>query len=91
MTGYLVLQKEIEISNPSVGISTTISPAEVSVLLIGPKLLLDRIENDPSLVIVSVQLENLSPGQYNLPLDIQSPSELQTQAFPNEVQVKIIP
>jgi diadenylate cyclase len=91
VTGYLVLQKEIEISNPSVGISTTISPAEVSVLLIGPKLLLDRIENDPSLVIVSVQLENLSPGQYNLPLDIQSPSELQTQAFPNEVQVKIIP
>jgi diadenylate cyclase len=89
MTGYLVLERELDFLNQPAATQATAEPARVSVLLIGPQALLAEITENPQIVSVQVDLANLAPGPYTLPVLVQAPQGFQVQLFPKEVLVVI--
>ncbi len=89
VTGYLVLDLDVTLLNQAANLQATIQPSRVSVLLIGPRLLLAEIAKYPQTVRVQVDLQELGAGTYSLPLIIQAPDGVQVQLFPKEVQVLI--
>lgn len=89
VTSYLVVQRQVQINGIQPDQSITLTPPEVSVLLIGPKYLLEDLDNQPELIIVSVNVLELEPGVYTLPLEINAPPGMETQSFPKEIQVVV--
>lgn len=89
VNGYLVLQRQVQIQDAPPDLSAVVTPAEISVLLIGPKFLLQEIQKNPALVAVYVTLEDTAPGSYLLPIQVEAPAEVQVQLFPRETQVRI--
>ena len=89
VTGYLVLESEVRLSNLPEGSQVEFSPKRVSLLLTGPQYLLSEIKLKPSLVDLWVNLAGLSPGVYSLPLEIYFPTGLQVQVFPQDIQLTL--
>ncbi|MCZ7550996.1 MAG: TIGR00159 family protein [Anaerolineae bacterium UTCFX2] len=91
VTGYLVLEPLVHYQNAlnDEEITVSVSPQTISVLLIGPRFLLDKIRADPSLVIASIHLTNTAPGTQTVQVQIEAPAGLEVQLFPKEVQVTI--
>lgn len=91
ITDYLVLDSPVQFTYAANDGETTISisPQTISILLIGPRFLLDKIRADPSLVIASIQLDSAAPGIQTVPVQIEAPVGLEVQLFPKEVQVTI--
>jgi YbbR domain-containing protein len=89
VTGYLVLVRDVIFLDQPEGTQATAEPAQVSVLLIGPQVLLAEITNNQQMVSVQVDLANLVPGTYKLPVVAQVPQGLQVQLFPKDVLVVI--
>ncbi len=87
VTGYLVLQKPIGVRNIPNGMTPQLSYQDVSVLLIGPKPLLDQIKANQELIQVYLDLEGLLPNVYSLPLEFESPQDLEIMVFPGEVRL----
>ena len=86
---YLVLERNIELRNAPQELSAQLSQSGVTVLIIGPKPLLDEIRVQPELIAVYIDLLDLEPGTYTLPLIIQSLPEIQVMVFPEEIQVML--
>ncbi len=84
---YLVVEKRIEPRNKPEGMSIQLSQESVTVLLIGPKPLLDQIKANPDLIIIYLDLAGFSAGSYSVPLAVQSPAEIQIMVFPEEIQL----
>jgi diadenylate cyclase len=89
VSGYLVLNKQVRISNPPLTATITIDPIRVSILIIGSQILLDQLAKNPDLIILSVTLNETEPGTYTLPLEVQAPPELRVELFPKEVQITL--
>lgn len=91
VSDYLVVDCPVQYVLPANGEapSVIISPEKISVLLIGPRFLLDTIRDDPSLVIATIRLNSIVPGIQIVPVQIEAPSGLNVQLFPKEVQVTI--
>jgi diadenylate cyclase len=89
VTDYLVIDSRVNLTGLSSGLTARVAPTRASVLLIGPRPLLDEIFVDSSLVSVFVDLSGLDVGTYTLPLQVQVPEGVQTQLFPTEVEVII--
>jgi YbbR domain-containing protein len=69
--------------------SAELSPQQVSVLLIGPQPILDEIEADMSLVLIYVDVTDVTPGTHVLPLEYEAPSGVSVELFPSEAQVTV--
>ncbi len=89
VSGYLVLQKNIQLLNNNADLSVQLSESFVSLLLVGPQVLLDKINTDPQLVTVSIDLKGLPSGSYALPPSVELPEGVNSQSFPKEVEVVI--
>ncbi|MGB2910974.1 MAG: hypothetical protein WBB55_10365, partial [Anaerolineales bacterium] len=88
-TNYLLQTVTPTIRGLPLTYSAEISPQQISVLLIGPKPILDEIEADPSLVLIYVDGTDVLPGMHVLPLEYEAPSGISVELFPSEVQVTI--
>jgi diadenylate cyclase len=84
---YLVLEREPVYLNLPEGAQATGEPSQVAVLLIGPRALLAEIVKNPQMVSVQLDLANLAPGTYTLPVQVQAPQDIQVQLFPKDVTV----
>jgi YbbR domain-containing protein len=89
VTDYLVIDSRVNLTGLSSGLTARVAPTRASVLLIGPRPLLDEIFTDSTLVSVFVDLDGLDVGTYTLPLQVQVPEGVQSQLFPTEVEVII--
>jgi YbbR domain-containing protein len=88
-TAYLVLTTKVKVINLSTSFRVQAEASEVSVLLIGPKPLLDEIQKNPELITASLDLDKLTAGAYTIPIQIRIPQGVQAQLFPAEAQVVI--
>lgn len=89
-TDFQLLEKTIVQRGLDPSSQVEFLPEKVTVLSIGPKPLLDQIRDDSSLIVVYVDLNDLSPGTYYLPLEIEAPNAVDVQTFPSEVQIEIV-
>jgi len=89
VSGYLVLNKEIQVSNPPPTATISIAPGRVAALVIGPQAILDLLEKNPSLITLIVTLENTEPGVYTVPVSFQAPPGIRVALFPKDVQIII--
>ncbi len=89
VTSYLVVQRQVQITGIEPNQAITLTPSEVSVLLIGPKYLLEDLASKPELILVTVSVSGLVPGVYTLPLEISAPVGIETQGFPKEIQALV--
>lgn len=60
--GDMILNRPIQIESGT-AYSVTVEPAAVEILLAGPQPTLDRIKADPELVIVTIDVSGLEPGE----------------------------
>lgn len=86
---YLVFEKSVELRDIPEGLTAQLSQASVTVLIIGPKPLLDEIQLKQELIVVYLSLTELSAGTYSLPLSVQAPPEIQIMLFPEEIQLSL--
>lgn len=88
-TGYLVVQKNVEILNANNNFSIQLPVKSISVLLVGPQILLDEISADPGIVTVSIDPGGLAPGRYSLEPIVTLPDGIKSQAFPRVLEVVV--
>jgi YbbR domain-containing protein len=84
---YLVVEKSIELRNLPEDMQGVLSQERVTVLIIGPKPLLDEIQAAQDLVVIYLDAGGLGVGTFTVPLLIEAPPELQAMVFPEEVQL----
>jgi diadenylate cyclase len=89
-TDYLVLTRWIEEIGLDPALTANISETRVSVLLFGPRNLLDEVEKDPTLVTVYLDLADLTAGSYTLPVEYRAPSNTELELFPAEIDVILV-
>ena len=89
-TDYLALTRFIEVVGLDPSQSARTSESRVSVLLFGPRTLLDEIVQDPNLVSVFVDVEGMEAGTYTLPIEYHAPANVVVELFPSETEVSII-
>ncbi|MBN1149428.1 MAG: diadenylate cyclase CdaA [Anaerolineales bacterium] len=89
VTDFFVLSTSIDVRNLSPSLVASLLPSTASVLLVGPRPLLDEIKKDGGLVVIYLDLEGYSAGIYELPLAFEAPPGVQVQLFPSEVQVTL--
>ena len=90
VAGYLVLAIEPTLTGVSSSLSVQLLPQEVTVLLIGPQPLLAQVQEEPGLIIVSLDLAGREAGTYLLPLEAYKPEDLQVKLFPPETRVTLV-
>lgn len=88
--GDLALTQPVELVGASSGITITVTPPEVDVLLSGPLPTLSQIERDPNLVQVLVDISQLTPNQSaDLKPTVIVPENIQAQVVPPSVLVDV--
>ncbi len=89
LEGSLTVERRVEIQGLEPGITATVAPEMVEVILSGPLPVLDQLtEGD---VRVLVDLLGLNPGIHSLEPEVVAPPEVVTEAvIPSSVQVEII-
>jgi len=90
ITDYLAITRFIEERGLEPLLIARLSESRVSVLLFGPRSLLDEIMKDPNLVTVYVNLDGLSAGTYTLPIEYEAPQDVILELFPSETEAVII-
>lgn len=60
-TGDLLLQRRVEVTGVRAGVSVTIDPEELELLISGPLPTLNEIERNPSLVRIVADISNVAP------------------------------
>ncbi len=89
ITDYLVENVQVNLLNVADGLIARLQTNRVSVLLIGPQPLLDAMRDDPSLLLVYLDLTGIEEGAYKLPLQVDVPQGIEVQLFPAEVEVTL--
>ncbi|HFE66161.1 MAG TPA: TIGR00159 family protein, partial [Chloroflexi bacterium] len=90
-SGDLSLTREVELFNASEGITVTIQPETIDLLLSGPLPTLQEIETHPELVRVSIDTASLTEaGQFEIEPKITAPDGLKVQLAPATVTVTVI-
>jgi diadenylate cyclase len=90
VSDFLVLDRTVNLRNLSPTLNGRVVPNRVSVLLVGPRPLLEEIDADPDLVVVYLDLEGFTSGTYDLELEVEAPPGVNSQLFPSEVQATIV-
>lgn len=89
ITDYLAITRFIEERGLEPLLIARLSESRVSVLLFGPRSLLDEIMKDPNLITVFVNLDGLSAGTYTLPIEYEAPQDVIVELFPSETEAVI--
>ena len=90
ITDYLALTRFIEERDLDPNMIARLSEGRVSVLLFGPRPLLEEIIKDPNLVTVFVNLDGLAAGTYTLPIEFDAPQGAIVELFPSETEAVIV-
>jgi len=89
MEGSLTVQRRVEVRGMGPGITATVAPTSVEVILSGPVPLLDQLTDED--VRVMVDLFGLSPGIHSLePEVVVPPGVVKESIIPSSVQVEIV-
>jgi YbbR domain-containing protein len=90
VTDYLVLTVRPLVINLAPNLSVqSLSPEEVNVLLSGPQPVIARVQKDPGLVAVTLELGGYGVGLQTVALTAEAPEGLSVQLFPPEVDVTL--
>ena len=89
ITDYLAITRFIEERGLEPPLIARLSESRVSVLLFGPRSLLDEIMKDPNLITVFVNLDGLSAGTYTLSIEYEAPQDVIVELFPSETEAVI--
>ncbi len=90
--GDLALNRPVQLITNRSGITTTIVPSSVDVLLNGPLPTLAQIERDPNLVQITVDARELnSPQTINVSPQVVVPAGVRAQVVPSTVEITISP
>jgi diadenylate cyclase len=90
VTDYLVLTVRPLVINLAPNLSVqSLSPEEVNVLLSGPQPVIARVQEDPGLVAVTLELGGYGVGLQTVALTAEAPEGLSVQLFPPEVDVTL--
>ena len=89
ITDYLAITRFIEERGLEPPLIARLSESRVSVLLFGPRSLLDEIMKDPNLITVFVNLDGLSAGTYTLSIEYEAPQNVIVELFPSETEAVI--
>jgi diadenylate cyclase len=90
--GDLVVTRPVELVEPRPGVTLSVNPSKVDLLLSGPLPILNQIEADPNLVRVLVTLPptGLAPGQSaDLTPTVVAPDGIRAQSVPPSVLVTL--
>jgi len=90
ITDYLALTRFIEERDLDPNMIARLSEGRVSVLLFGPRPLLEEIIKDPNLVTIFVNLDGLAAGTYTLPIEFDAPQGAIVELFPSETEAVIV-
>jgi YbbR domain-containing protein len=86
--GDLMVSRPVELLAIRSGITVTLNPPEVELLLSGPLPTLNQIESDPEMVRVLVEFDHLIAGQrIEATPTVIAPSGIQTQIVPPSVLI----
>lgn len=89
-TGDLVVIRSVELLKATPGITVTLNPSIVELLLSGPLPVLNEIEANPDLVQVSIDATDLGRGQsIDITPTIVAPADIQAQLVPASILVII--
>lgn len=89
-SGDIVSTRVVELIGLTSGITATVNPPEVELLLSGPLPALQEVEAKPELIQVWVDAGEITPGQSaELQLNLFTPNEIQAQLLPPSVQVAV--
>jgi diadenylate cyclase len=90
VTDYLVLTVQPLVINLAPNLSIqSLSPQEVNVLLSGPEPVIARVQQDPALVAVTLDLAGVGAGLQTVALTAEAPEGLTVQLFPPEFDVTL--
>ncbi len=88
--GNLVVTRPVELIGLTAGITATVSPESVRLLLNGPLPTLNEIETNPELVQVTADVTGLEPEQMtSVQVAILAPGVIEAQSSPPEVTVSL--
>ncbi|MEW5870013.1 MAG: diadenylate cyclase CdaA [Chloroflexota bacterium] len=87
VTDYLVVESKVVLLNVATSLSAVVTQTRVSVLVIGPRPLLEQIRLNPDLLSVTLDLEGYTAGTYTVPFAFKAPEGVQVQLFPAQIQV----
>lgn len=90
ITEYLALTRFVEERGLGPTMIARLTESRVSVLLFGPRSLLNEIIKDPNLVTVFVDLDGLAAGTYTLPIGYEAPQDAIVELFPSETEAVIV-
>jgi len=90
-SGDLSLTREVELFNTAAGLTVTVQPETIDLLLSGPLPILQDIEAHPELVQVFIDAAGLTEaGQIEIEPEITVPDGLKVQLVPTTVTVTVI-
>jgi diadenylate cyclase len=90
--GDVVTTRPVELLGATAGVTVTITPSEVDLLLTGPLPTLNQIETTSDLIRVGVDVSSLAPGQsLNLTPSVFAPDGVKAQLMPPSVLVTVSP
>lgn len=89
--GDLAVTRPVEILPTTSEITTTVSPAQVDLLLSGPLPTLNEIEANPELVRVTLEATDLGQGNTEVYPTVTKPKNVDVQLIPETVLVKVAP
>lgn len=86
--GSLTLELPVQLQGASSGVTATVAPTMVQVILSGPQPILDLLQQEDVRVVVDVL--RLTPGSYSLEPRVVVPSEISVNSVvPSTIQVEI--
>lgn len=86
----LSLSRSVELIGATSGITITVTPTEVDVILSGPLPTLNAIEDNEDLVQVTLDISDMQPGQsISRPPTVVAPDDVSTTVVPPEVMVTV--
>lgn len=84
----LSLSRPIELIGATAGITVTLTPTEVDVILAGPLPTLNAIEDNGNLIQVTLDVSDMQAGQsVSRPPHVVAPDDISTTVVPSEVTV----
>lgn len=89
-TGNMTITRPVELLGSTSGVTVTIEPRQVELLLSGPQPILQQVRSNPELVQIGINASTLREGQrISVAPELIAPSEIEAQLIPPTVRVEV--